>query len=283
MNVDLTAPTPLTYFAALVQSDDAFPLLEAAASVALTEYPELDVQQVLADVDQLAARLKRRVAPDMSAIDRVRALGQFFFGDLGFAGNVNDYHNPDNSCLNVVLHTRRGIPISLAVLWLELAQSLGLNVDGVGFPGHFLVQVNLNEGRVVIDPFTGQSLSSGDLRDRIDELYPHHSFPPDSPLPLALHLHASRPRQIVARMLRNLQDIHRTQEDWLRFVQVQDWLVTLLPDAWAEFRDRGLALAELGDARRAADDLDVYLCQAGPASDRDVIASRLRALRAQMG
>ena len=279
MNVDLSAPTPLTYFAALVQSDDAFPLLEAAASLALTEYPELDVQQVLADVDRMAARLKRRVAPDMSAIERVRALGQFFFGDLGFAGNLNDYHNPDNSCLNVVLHTRRGIPISLAVLWLELAQSLGLNVDGVGFPGHFLVQVHLTEGRVVIDPFTGQSLSSGDLRDRIDELYPNHSFPPDSPLPLALHLHASRPRQIVARMLRNLQAIHQTQEDWPRLVAVQDRLIILLPEAWEEYRNRGLALAELGDRKRAATDLAVYLHHAAEADDRDAVAERLGSLR----
>ncbi|HZF84360.1 MAG TPA: transglutaminase family protein, partial [Burkholderiaceae bacterium] len=105
-------PTPLAYFTALVQSDDHFPLLEAAASLAQDEYPDLDVQQVLGDVDQLLARLKRRLPADAAPLARLRALNQFFFHDLSFGGNVNDYYDPDNSYLSAVLRTRRGIPIS---------------------------------------------------------------------------------------------------------------------------------------------------------------------------
>ena len=135
MKLDLNAPSPLQYFTSLVQSDEHFPLLEAAISLAQDEYPELDVQQVLSDVDQLQARLKRRVPADASALQKLRLLGQFFFRDLGFGGNVNDYYDPDNSYLNAILKTRRGIPISLAVLWLELAQGLGLNARGVALPG----------------------------------------------------------------------------------------------------------------------------------------------------
>ena len=159
MKFDFSTPTPLQYFTTLVRSDEHLPLLEAAASLAQDEYPELDVQQVLSDVDHLAARLARRVAEGAGAVDRLRALNQLFFADLGFGGNVNDYYNPDNSYLHRVLHTRRGIPISLAVLWLELAQGLGLNVQGIGFPGHFLVQVTLDEGRVVLlrDPVSPQA------------------------------------------------------------------------------------------------------------------------------
>ena len=282
MQFDFSAPTPLAYFATLVQRDDGLPLLEAAASLAQDEYPELDVQQVLSDVDHLAARLKRRVAEGAGAMDRLRALNQLFFADLGFGGNVNDYYNPDNSYLHRVLHTRRGIPISLAVLWLELAQGLGLNVQGIGFPGHFLVQVTLDEGRVVIDPFTGQSLGRGELRERIEEFHPQLPYTPSSDLPLALYLRPTSPRQILARMLRNLQDIHRTQEDWQRFVPVQDRLIALLPDAWTEYRDRGLALAELGERARARADLSLYLQEAGDTSDREAMADRLAELGRSM-
>ena len=282
MKFDFSTPTPLQYFTTLVRSDEHLPLLEAAASMAQDEYPELDVQQVLSDVDHLAARLARRVAEGAGAVDRLRALNQLFFADLGFGGNVNDYYNPDNSYLHRVLHTRRGIPISLAVLWLELAQGLGLNVQGIGFPGHFLVQVTLDEGRVVIDPFTGQSLGRGELRERIEEFHPQLPYTPSSDLPLALCLRPASPRQILARMLRNLQDIHRTQEDWQRFVPVQDRLIALLPDAWTEYRDRGLALAELGERARARADLSLYLQEAGDTSDRKAMADRLAELGRSM-
>ena len=103
-------------------------------------------------MDQLLARLKRRLPADAAPLQRLRALNQFFFRDLSFGGNVNDYCDPDNSYLNVVLRTRRGIQISLAVLWIELAQGLGLHARGVCFPGHFMVKVNLPKGQVVIDP-----------------------------------------------------------------------------------------------------------------------------------
>ena len=132
MLLNLTAPTPLDYFSALVQSDDHFPLLETAASLAQDEYCDLDVQQVLGDVDQLLARLKRRLPADAAPLHRLRSLNQFFFRDLSFGGNVNDYCDPDNSYLNVVLRTRRGIQISLAVLWIELAQGLGLHARHSG-------------------------------------------------------------------------------------------------------------------------------------------------------
>lgn len=282
MALNFSIPTPLGYFAALVESDEHFPLLEAAASLAQDEYPELDVQQVLGDVDRIAARLKRRVAADAPALERVRALNQFFFGDLGFGGNVNDYYNPDNSHLNVVLHTRRGIPISLAVLWLELAQGLGLEAEGVGFPGHFLTQVSMSGGKVVIDPFTGQSLSRSDLRERIAEIHPNLPLGEDSDLPLALYLQPSRPRQTIARMLRNLQDIHRAQQDWPRLLAVQERLVALLPHAWEEVRDRGLALAELGERQRARHDLSLYLREAPDAGDRQEVAERLADLGGQL-
>ena len=278
MKLDLSTPTPLAYFAALVQSDEQLPLLEAAASLAQDEYPDLDVQQVLADVDRLGVRLKRRVAPSAGPMERLQALNQLFFGDLGFAGNVNDYYNPDNSYLHVVLNTRRGIPISLAVLWLELAHSLGLPAEGVSFPGHFLVQVRLGDGRVVVDPFTGASLGRDELLERIEAFQPTGVTARGNAVPLAPYLQPASARRILSRMLHNLQEIHRAQQDWERFVAVQDRLVTLLPRAWAEYRDRGLALAELGQHTRAREDLRLYLREATDAADRALMADRLAEL-----
>lgn len=276
---DFTAPTPLGYFAALVREDDSLPLLEAAASIAQDEYPDLDVQQVLGDVDQLLARVRRRCGEMTDPLQRLRVLNQFFFRDMGFGGNVNNYYDPDNSYLNVVLRTRRGIPITLAVLWLELAQGLGLKARGVNFPGHFMVKVNLPNGQAVIDPFTGQSLSREDLSERLEPYKRRNGLVDDFDVPVGLYLQAAMPREILARMLRNLKEVHRTQEDWLRLIAVLDRLLILLPDAWTEYRDRGLAWAEMGDNRLAVADLETYMAQTDDALDRDAIGQRLQELR----
>ena len=279
MLLNFTAPSPLEYFGSLVQSDDEFPLLEAACCVAQDEYPELDVQQVLGEVDQLLARLKRRLPADAAALQRLRMLNQFFFRDLSFGGNVNDYCDPDNSYLNVVLRTRRGNQIALAVLWIELAQGLGLHARGVCFPGHFMVKVNLPKGQVVIDPFTGQSLSREELSERLEPYKRRSGLVDEFEVPLGLYLQAAPPRDILARMLRNLKEIHRAQEDWQRLIAVQNRLLVLLPEAWAEYRDRGLAHAEQGHTHLAVIDLETYLVHAQDALDIDVIADRVADLR----
>jgi regulator of sirC expression with transglutaminase-like and TPR domain len=276
---DFSAPTPLGYFAALVGEEDTFPLFEAAASIAQDEYPDLDVQQVLGDVDQMLSRVKRRCNADAGPLQRLRTLNQFFFRDMGFGGNVNNYYDPDNSYLNAVLRTRRGIPISLAVLWLELATGLGLKARGVNFPGHFMVKVNLPNGQVVIDPFTGQSLSREDLSERLEPYKRRNGLVDDFDVPVGLYLQAATPRDIVARLLRNLKEIHRTQEDWLRLIAVQDRLLILLPDAWAEYRDRGLAWAEMGDLRLAVNDLEIYVAHSDDTLDREAISQRVQELR----
>lgn len=279
MPYSIAPPSALDYFSSLVQDDEHFPLLEAAASLAQDEYPDLDIQQVLGDLDQLQARLHRRFSDDAPALQRLRALAQFFYRDMGFGGNVNHYHDPDNSYLNVVLKTRLGIPISLAVLWLELAQGLGLDACGVGFPGHFMVKVSLPQGQVVVDPFTGQSLSKEDLIARLEPYQSSLGLVGEFEVPLGLFLQPCPPRDILARMLRNLQEIHRSQEDWGRLLAVQERLVRLLPDSWGERRDRGLVLAELGDTARAADDLGIYLEREPFAPDHAAIRARWLELR----
>lgn len=279
MSLSFAVPTPLDYFKSLVQSDAQFHLLETAASLGQDDYPQLDVQQVLAEADALLARLHQRLPADAPAMHRLRLLNHFFFHELHFGGNLNHYYDPDNSYLHKVLERRRGIPVSLAVLWLELAQGVGLAAHGVGFPGHFMVKVNLPHAQVVVDPFSGQSLSREELLTRLESWRGNHGVDADDEQSLAHHLRATPAREIVARMLRNLKEIHRSQRDWRRLVAVEDRLLVLLPQAWGEYRDRGLAQAELGRLGPAVADLQTYLAQATDEEDVGRIVERVAELR----
>ncbi len=279
MNLSLDVPTALEYFSALVQCDADFPLLETAISLAQDEYPELDVGQVLSEVDQLLARLRRRIPADAGPLQKLRAVNQFFFRDLKFSSNVNHYYDPDNSYVNVVLGTRRAIPITLAVLWLELAQGLGLSARGVGFPGHFMVKVNLPKGQVVIDPLDGQSLSREQLAERLAPHRQGRDLMDEHAVPLALFLQVTPPRDIIGRMLRNLKEIHTTQQDWPRLIAVQSRLIVLLPQVWDEYRARGLAYAETGRSALALQDLETYLANVDHGVEWTATAQRAAELK----
>lgn len=279
MAFTLAVPTPLDYFRSLVHSGAQFHLLEAAASLGQDDYPRLDVQQVLAEVDELLARLRRRLPADAPAMHRLRMLNHFFFQELHFGGNLNHYDDPDNSYVHRVLERRRGIPVSLAVLWLELAQGVGLAAHGVGFPGHFMVKVNLPQAQVVIDPFSGESLSRDALLARLENWRGSHGLPLPPELVLGRYLQAMPGREIIARMLRNLKEIHRAQRDWHRLVAVENRLLVLQPQAWDEYRDRGLAQAEQGLLELALQDLEIYLNQVSEGADVERIAERVAELR----
>lgn len=278
MNLQVSTVTPLSYFKSLVASDLDFPLLEAAAAIAQDEEPSLDVQEVLATCDALLVRLKRRLKQEAEPLQQLTVLNQFFYNELGFSGNANNFYAPENSYLNEVFRTRRGIPISIAVIWLELAQALGLQAEGVSFPGHFLVKVTLPEGLVVMDPLTGLSLGLDRLAERLAPFRQGIEDIEDADTPLGLYLQPAPPRDILTRMLRNLKEIFTSQSDWPRLKCVLDRLVVLNPDAIFERRDRGLALMEMGLNAEARDDLSAYVSLAVNASDVDIIRLRLASL-----
>ena len=275
----LHAPGALEYFAALVAEDKGFALLEAAITLAQDDYPTLDSQGVLQQIDMLAARLKKRLPADASPMQRLRALSQYFFRELGFAGNLNDYYDRRNSYVHEVLASRRGIPISLALIFNELATQIGLTAHGVSFPGHFLIKLRMPQGEVVIYPFNGRSLSRDELDERLVPFRRRHGLEGEFETPLGLFLQAAPARDVLARMLRNLKEIHRTSEDWPRLLAVQQRLVLLLPGAAEEVRDRGLTFGELGRAADAAADLDAYLALRPDAQDAPALAARACELR----
>lgn len=281
--LSLTAPTRLDYFASLVAQDEGLPLLEAAIAVGQDADPGLDPQSVLVHIDTLGRRLRRRIPADAVPLQRLRFLNRYFFDELAFGGNVNDYYDPSNSLIHQVLDTRRGIPITLAVLYVEMASHAGLEARGIGFPGHFLVKVRMPRGEVVIDPFTGHSLSREELEERLTPYRREQGLTGDFEVPLGLFLQTSPARDILARLLRNLKEIHRSAARWDEWLAVQQRLVILLPSHAGERRDRGLVLAEVGRFHEAAADLRHYLDQVPEADDAPALRLRLADLEGLAG
>jgi regulator of sirC expression with transglutaminase-like and TPR domain len=230
-------------------------------------------------VDTWAGQLKRRIAADSPAVHRLRALNNFFYRELSFGAAVNDFYSANNSYLHHVIQSRRGIPISLAVLWLELAQAVGLNARGVGFPGHFLVKITLSKGQVVIDPLSGTSLSREDLLERLEPFRKRSGLVGDFEMPLGLYLQAASGRDMLLRMCRNLKEIHAANDAHNDTVQVLNRVLILTPDSHGDRRDRGLALAALGQTQAALEDLLHYLNQAEDALDIDAVADVVEQLR----
>lgn len=274
----LLPPTALDYFASLVAEDASLPLLETAIAIAQHDYPKLDTQATLAEIDALGARLKARIPRDAMPMQRLRVLNRYFFQELGFSGNVNDYYDPRNSYVHAVLESRRGIPITLALLYVELAQQVGIDAHGVAFPGHFLARLRMPKGDIVIDPFTGQSMSREALDAMLVPYRRRQAALGESEAPLAAFLQPAAPREVIARMLRNLKEIFRSGQDSKRLLGVAERLVILLPDVWEERRDRGLVHAALGARFPAMIDLAGYLEHAPDAPDRPAISKRLAEL-----
>jgi regulator of sirC expression with transglutaminase-like and TPR domain len=213
----------IDYFRLLISDPHSIPLLEAAASIALDEHPDLDLQAMLARFDVLAARLARSCAGLPTETDRLRQLLHFYRVEQGFAGNLVDYYHPDNSYIHRVLETRRGIPISLAVILIELAGHIGLDAHGVSFPGHFLVRIDLFDGMVVIDPFAGASLDLEEIETRAAP----HGFE------LQALLTPAPPARILARMLNNLHAIfaERGASEHLERIETRLRWLAELPDS----------------------------------------------------
>ena len=272
--------TSLEYFASLVRQDDSIPLFESALTLGQDFYPEMDFGEQEVELDNLALKLRDRLPTDASQIQKLRMLNHLFFQEMAFAGNINNYYYPDNSYLHRVIATRRGIPISLAVVFIELAQQVGLDMKGVSFPGHFLMKLSVQSGEIVLDPMNGSSLSREELEERLEPyLERQQEHDDDDELPLAAYLRAAHPREILARMLRNLKAIFMESQRWQQVLDVQERLVILLPEEVTERRDRGLARANLGLAQAALEDLEGYLALRPHADDADNLREMLPDLR----
>jgi regulator of sirC expression with transglutaminase-like and TPR domain len=239
-------------------------LAEAALLVARIEYPDLDPGPYLERLDAMGDAARQAIekhaegSADKSPASCVRALNQYLFDELGFEGNRRRYEDPRNSCLNEVLERRTGIPITLSVVYMEVARRAGLRVDGVNFPGHFLVRCKALERRpatgLIIDPFhRGALLSEHDCR----MLLQRH-VGPEVAFSRSLLSSATR-SQVITRMLLNLKRLYVHMRSFPQARDVTDLLLAITPSALSELRDRGLLAYHLNDVTSALRDLQTYL------------------------
>lgn len=253
--------------------DDALPLLGTALLIARDEYPDLDPADCAQALDEYAETIRATLDPAADATARLVAVNRFLFEELGYAGNHDDYDDPRNSYMNKVLDRRLGIPLSLALVQIEVARRLDLRLDGVSFPGHFLVRMPLPGGIVVIDPFNkGRPVAVSELRERAKP-YLDNAEPDDEQL-LEILSPASH-RSILTRMLRNLKGLYAKEEDWPRLARCCDRLLSLNPGDGKELRDRGLAYLRMGHKLGAREDLELYLRRYGQAPDSEAVRGAL--------
>lgn len=270
-------------FASLIADEkERYSLVEACLLIAEDAYPRLDVNHYLAEIERMAARLRGRL-PVGDPEEKVIALNQFLFDELGFSGNADDYYDPRNSYLNEVLERRVGIPISLSILYMEVGRKVGLPLEGVSFPGHFLVRLALRSSTLVLDPFSGgEPLSERDLRKLLKRVIAgsgraglRSAEDVAAELPLDQFLEPAGHRQVLARVLRNLKNIYREKDEPQRQLEVINRMLVVAPDAFDELRDRGLVYQKLEAFRAALKDLNDYLEHEPDAIDADEIRAKV--------
>lgn len=275
----------LEAFRTLLAQDDAkIDLARACLMVAEDGCPGLDVERYLAELDRMGARLRAEHPQATAVEDKIIALNQYLFDDLGYSGNAEEYYDPRNSYLNEVMDRRTGIPITLSVVYMEVGRRMGLPVEGVSFPGHFLVRVRMRRGMLVLDPFSGGTpLSEDDLRARLKRVVPRAATGKVSPeeLPLETFLEPALNRQVLARLLRNLKGIWREKDEPQRLLQVLDRILVVAPDAHDDLRDRGLIYERLECWRPALQDLRDYLAREPEAADMDDVRAKVVDLTAR--
>lgn len=270
----MDATNPLPRWEALAElDDDALPLLGVALLIARDEYPDLEPRRYALQVQGHASHIRGAIDRESHPALKMRAINQYLFEEVGYAGDHDEYYDPRNSYLNQVFERRLGNPISLALVQMAVAREVGLPLDGVSFPGHFLVRLPVDDGLLVMDPFNrGRPLDVDELRQRA-RTHMGGEMPDDDALSQILYPASNR--AILARVLRNLHGVYSECGDWERATRSADRVLRLLPDNPEALRDRGLGYLELGHLAGAREDLHRYLLRQPRADDASQVRLRL--------
>jgi regulator of sirC expression with transglutaminase-like and TPR domain len=262
-------------FAEMAELDEeAFPLDRVALTLAMEEYPGLDLLHYLKRLDTLAARTEVMIGRDRTPAGIIECINEVLFVQEGLRGNSEDYYSPRNSFLNEVLDRKLGIPITLSVIYMETAKRIGFSIAGVGFPGHFLVKHVSEDREIVIDPFNlGRILTMKDCRELLDRLGRS-----------ALPMHASlleplENRAIITRILYNLKGIYEQSGQDYKALSVIERILLLNPGIPIEMRDRGLLYMQEGLFAKALSDLEYYLDHSASPEDFSSIQTHIKTLR----
>ena len=255
-------------------------LAEAALLLAAQFYPALDIARYLAWLDTQAERAKERLSPNSNPQLVVSELNHLLFDELGFRGNAEEYYDARNSFLNEVIDRRTGIPITLSLVFMEVAERSGLSVEGVGLPGHFIVRLRGRDWNVLLDPFNrGTELSRHDCEQLMWQVFGRAT-------PLQPHyLDAIRKRAFLLRMANNLQAVFIHNEAWGEALRVIDCAFTLQPGSAASaelLRARGLIHFKREEWSEAERDWLQYLTMVTNAPDAAAIRQNLDTLRRSM-
>lgn len=250
------------FYQEIQQPDDAINLAAAALYIAQEEYPELDCGSYLHQLDRMALQLRDRLPEETYPLKILKAISAYLFEAQGFMGNSQNYYDPRNSFLNQVLDRRTGIPITLSLVYLELARRIGFPMAGVSMPGHFLIRPTLDEMAIFVDPFhKGEIMFEEDCQDRIRKFYGVDvHLRPD-------HFEPIGPRPFLSRMLMNLKVIYLQEQDIPRAFAAIDRILLITPDAPTERRDRGILYYRQGQLDEAREDLKYYLLNHPDARD----------------
>jgi len=258
----------------VAQAGDDFDLARAALAIAQDEYPALEQEVYIARLDKLAARARDLSGGESDPYRLIAAVNHVLFTQEGFRGNRGDYYDPRNSFLSDVLERKKGIPITLSVIYMEVARRAGLPLHGVGFPGHFLVKYESDDEEIVIDPFDkGEVRTLEELQTLLDGLYNGKvALRPEFLAPVTN-------RQIIHRMLNNLKGIYLSEENLVKALSAAERLVILDPASAPEIRDRGVLYIKLECFQQAINDFEAYLRLAPDASDAEDIREQLVELK----
>ena len=253
--------------------DEKIDLIRAALLIARTEYPDLDIEAYAARMEELARRVAS-LAPDIDPQRTLAALNQVLFAELKLRGNREDYYDPRNSFLNDVLDRGLGIPITLSIVYMEVARRVGFHLSGVGMPGHFLLKHYGEAGEILIDCFNrGDILSRQDCQSRLDEIYSGEmKMRPE-------FLHPISRRQILTRMLNNLKTVYLSTRNFRKALPIQDLILVIYPRSAEDVKQRALLRYSMGLHGLAAEDLDAYLKLSPNASDAEEIKQMVLSIR----
>jgi regulator of sirC expression with transglutaminase-like and TPR domain len=255
----------------------AFDIVEAALLVAAEEYPELDVEREARRIRLIASEGARRAFNLSNPFARLDVLHALLHDELGFRGNEKEYNDPRNSYLNEVLDRRLGNPLSLSIIFVEVARAAGFEARGVGLPGHFVARVTLGERTLLVDPYNGcHVISEDDCRQLVSRTTGRSSL-----FRRGL-LKGTDERAMLTRMLLNLKYIHVKNEDYRRALAAVERLLLVSPDDSTEIRDRGFLHAHLGRPGAAVSDLESYLALTPGARDADSVRGRVAWLRQRL-
>jgi regulator of sirC expression with transglutaminase-like and TPR domain len=272
------SPAALAEFSVLVSSnieDERIDLGRAALAIARTEYPQLDSDLYLALLQALAQRVRARLTRNPTAPETIHVLNAVIFGEEHFRGNVEDYYDPRNSFLNEVLDRKVGIPITLALVYEEVARRIGLPLFGVGMPGHFLLKHYDVDGRqVILDPFHGGALlTPQECQKRLDQIY-------SGQMQLQSEfLSCVSRRRWLTRLLNNLKTIYLSNRNFRKALVMADLILAIYPRSPEDVKQRAALRYNLGQMRNALLDFEDYLKMLPEASDADDIRAVILSLR----